>query len=104
MSEPRFADALFIPEANIRAATRGGDALDRGLHVNEVARPLLGLESGEWVGYKSPEWHDGVYGRLVIKAPGTTWKFPASHPRSRQDRHDWSDGPDGIKLGYSKAD
>lgn len=97
---PKPADALYIPESLIS----GSDALDLGEKLNEIARPLLGLKPGEWVGFKSPQPQDGVSYRFVIKHPDDTKMFPKLHPKTGQFRHDWIDGPDGIKLGYSKAD
>ena len=98
MSTERPADALFIPEHLIT----GSDALDRGENLNDIARPLLGLKPGEWVGFKPAEVRDGVPVRFVIKRHDDTKLFPKGSAREGQERHDWVDGPDGIKLGYSK--
>lgn len=97
---PKPADALYIPESLIR----GDDSLSRGEALNEIARPLLGLKPGEWVGFKEPQPESGVMYRFVIKHPADTKLFPKLHSRAGEIRHDWVDGENGIKLGYSKAD
>lgn len=99
--ENRKADALYIPSALVK----GADAFERLPAATAIARPLLALAGGE-VPVISPHEPDrwGGFSYFVRRSHSDTKLFPKSHPRSGEVRHDWQDGPDGIKLGYSRGD
>lgn len=99
--EIRKADALYIPASIIR----GTDPFTRIEQVSALAKTLLSLADGETPRispHETDQW--GGFSYFVRKNLDDTKLFHKRHPRHPEIRHQWEDGENGIKLGYSKED
>jgi len=90
-AEPGKPDAVLLdrkaPGASHRARVMGT--------LNKV-EPLLGGQA-----YIRDVGGDRI---LATRSPHDTLFFPTDHDRSGEERYDWTDGPDGVRLGTLRKD
>lgn len=98
--ENRPPDALYVPTRLVA----GPDPYTRGNNLRTLARKHLATGEDSFPVCSAMELHGGEMCHFVRKSLDDTILFPTSHPRAGEVRHDWRDGPDGIKYGYSKGD
>lgn len=99
MSDQKTPDALYVPHQ------AGGDPYIRAAKVTRIARGLLAIPDDQPAPVIAfAEQADGMMTHFVRRAVQDTKLFPKGHPREGEARYEWSDGQDGIKLGYLKAD
>jgi hypothetical protein len=95
----RRPDALLVPFTFVPEAQSAESADEKVMLIATSVKRLWG-EGRQQTIRKHPtnEW-------LITESHDETWGFPSNHPTfPKMPRHDWADGPNGIKIGYLKAE